>query len=415
MNVLATVSIAILPFAVAYCLFALYAADSFFRRARRSREATLPPESYPPVTLLKPLRGPGVGLYKNLASFCSLDYPAPVQIVLGVADPADPAVEVARRLRRDFPECDITLVVDPRPLGTNRKVANLHNMAAHAKHDILVISDSDIRVRPDYLRSLVAPLADPEVGLVTCLYRGAPALGWPTVVESLLINTDYLVKVLVAQRVEPLRYAFGASIAIRRAALERIGGFAAIADYLADDYLLGNRVAAAGYRVALSPHVVETVLDSRTWRDLLRHQIRWGRTHRTCRPSGYFFTVLTQPTLWATLYLLASGFSTRAWAAWVLAVGVRMATLGVLFERYIPDPVTRRRLWSLPAIDLLASVLWAAAFLGRRVEWAGESYTVHLDGRMTPLPQVAGELASAPAPRPAHPPLDGRLEPWDRS
>jgi len=226
-----------------YHLFEWFAAWWFFRRAARTFRALPPGVALPPVTVLKPLKGPGIDLYDNLASFCRLDYPA-YQIVFGVEDARDPAVAVVRQIRRDFPERDIVLSVGSMP-GANRKVANLCHMMWHARHDILVVSDGDIRVRPDYLRAMVGPLvdpaADPAIGLTTCLYRGLGRFGLPTVLESLFINTDFMPMVLAAQLVDRFQYAYGASIAFRREALEAIGGFPALADYLADDYHLGNR------------------------------------------------------------------------------------------------------------------------------------------------------------------------------
>ena len=298
MSVVALAVLACATIATGFQVFQVVAAWRFLRRARRfSRGGTLPP-----VTVLKPLKGPGVELYENLASFCRQSYPS-YQIVFGVEDPHDPAVAVVQRLRREFPDCDIVLAVGV-GRGTNRKVANLEHMMPHARHDVLVMSDSDIRVRPDYLRTLVGPLADPAVGLTTCLYRGRGNFGLPSVIESLFINTDFVPNALVAQWVQPFRYAFGASIAVRREALERIGGFAAIADYLADDYQLGRRVADAGYGLVLLPYVVETVLDSVTLRDVWRHQVRWARTYRVCQPVGWFCSVVTHATLWG---LLAAG------------------------------------------------------------------------------------------------------------
>ena len=252
--------------AAAYQIFQLFAVWWFLRRGTRAADAASSDVDLPPVTVLKPLKGPGVDLYDNLASFCRQDYPA-YQIVFGIADVGDPALTVVQQIKRDFPRHDIVLSVGNAP-GANRKVANLRHMMRHACHGILVLSDADIRVRPDYLKTMVRPLADPATGLTTCLYRGAGHFGLPSVLESLFINTDFIPMVITAQLVEPFRYAFGASIGLRREAYERIGGFAPLADYLADDYLLGSRVAAAGYRLVLLPYVVETVLDSVTLRSV---------------------------------------------------------------------------------------------------------------------------------------------------
>src|SRR5438093_9965740 len=286
MSILGAAVLACATVATGFQFFQVAAAWRFLRRARRGKwHGTLPP-----VTVLKPLKGPGVELYENLASFCRQSYPS-YQIVFGVADAHDPAVAVVQRLRRDFPEHDTVLAVGS-GRGTNRKVANLEHMMPHARHDVLVMSDSDIRVGADYLRTMVGPLADPAVGLTTCLYRGRGTFGLPSIIESLFINTDFVPNALVAQWVQPFRYAFGASIAVKRAALERIGGFASFADYLADDYQLGRRVADAGYRLVLLPYVVATILDSVTLRHVLRHPVRWARTYRVCQPVGWFFSVV---------------------------------------------------------------------------------------------------------------------------
>ena len=400
MNVLVWLVFACAAIAAAYQLFQVFATWLFLRRTRALATPTSS-RSLPPVTLLKPLKGPGVDLYANLASFCRLDYPS-YQIVFGVEDPADPAVAVVQQLRRDFPERDIVLSVDQVP-GTNRKVANLRHMTTHARHGILVMSDSDVRVRPDYLRVMVAPLVDGKlpakgdrrVGLTTCLYRGVGRFGLPSVFESLFINTDFTPMVLSAQLVQRFRYAYGASIAFRREALEKIGGFAAIADYLADDYLLGNRIADAGYKLVLLPYVVDTVLDSVRLRDVWRHLLRWSRTYRVQQPAGWFASVITHTIPWGVLALLVSGGSAAGWALFATAIAVRLASL-VAILRLLRETDTQRHLWLVPLKDLVASVMWAAAFLGRTVEWSDQMFRVERDGRMVALtPPIPATPAAA--------------------
>jgi ceramide glucosyltransferase len=399
MDLLGIAVVACAVFAGAYQLFQVFAAWHFLRRSRVS--PAVAPGRLPAVTVLKPLKGPGVELYDNLASFCRQDYPAPVQLVFGVADAHDPAVAVVQRLRRDFPERDIVLSIGDEP-GTNRKIANLVHMARHARHDVLVMSDADIRVAPGYLRTLVAPLTDAATGLVTCLYRAVGRLGFPSVVESLLINTDFIPMVLAAQIVQRFRYAYGASIAIRRDALERIGGFAPLAEYLADDYLLGRRVADAGYRLVLLPHMVDTILDSTTLSDVWRHQLRWSRTYRVCQPIPWFLTVVTHATLWGVLSVVATGGSAVGWGALVGTLAIRLGSLDAIL-RLLGDRETRRHLWIVPAKDLAYSTVWLAAFLGNEVNWGGEQLRVRSDGRMVPVspaariegePAVVGETES---------------------
>src|SRR5262249_13599575 len=208
-----------------YQLFQLFAAWWSLGRGRPTA-AVVPSSALPAVTVLKPLKGPGVELYENLASFCRQDYPR-YQIVCGVEDAADPALAIVRRLQREFPATHIVVTIGQGP-GTNRKVANLRHMMRQARHDVLVVSDADIRVRPDYLRTLVAPFVAPAVVLTTCLYRGRATLGAPSILESLFINTDFTPMVIAAQLLEPFEYAFGASIAVRRRVLDQIGGFPAL-------------------------------------------------------------------------------------------------------------------------------------------------------------------------------------------
>ena len=375
--------------ATGYQLFQLYAARRFFRRAAPPGPGARD-DCLPAVTVLKPLKGPGLDLYENLASFCRLDYPA-YQIVFGVEDPRDPAVAVVQQIRRDFPGRDIVLAVGHAP-GANRKVANLRHMMRHARHGILVMSDGDIRVRPDYLRVMVAPLADPRVGLTTCLYRGVGRFGLPSVLESLSINTDFIPMVLAAQIVQRFEYAYGASIAIRREALDRIGGFAPLADFLADDYQLGKRVARAGYRLVLLPYVVETVLDSVTVGDVWRHLLRWARTYRVCQPVPWFFTIVTHTILWGCVAVLVTRGSALGCLVLLAALAARLGSLGAIM-RLLGERDTA--LWLVPAKDLFNSIMWAAAFLGREVDWSGQRRRVARDGRMMP---VAPPVEALPEP-----------------
>ena len=358
-------------------LVSLLAAQRLLARRRRD-DASGP---LPRVTVMKPVRGAGDGLYENLASFCRQDYPAH-QIVIGVDDPGDPAVPVVRRLKRDFPHLDIVLAVGSLP-GANRKIANVLQMMRHTRHDVLVLSDADVRVRPDYLATVVAPFAEPDVGLTTCLYRAAGGRGLPALVESLLINTWFIPMALTAC-LRPLRHAFGATIAIRRDVLEAVGGFAALRDHLADDYQLGHRVAEAGYRVELLPYVVETFIDSTSLADVWRHQLRWVRTYRVCQPLGWALSIVTHATLWGALALAVTGGAPTGWLVLAALLGLRLTT-ALLLTVQLGERHAFRGLWLVPATDLMASALWAAGFLGRSVVWGGRTYHVRRDGSMVAL------------------------------
>jgi ceramide glucosyltransferase len=364
-----------------FYLIGYWGARSFFAGARKANGSVRDDASLPGVSVLKPLKGLDVDLYENLSTFCRQDYPK-FQIVFGVADPHDPAVKVVRRLQRYYPSVRIDLVIDGRVYGTNYKISNLHNMYRAAAHEVIVIADSDIRVRSDYLRRIVTQLDDPQVGVVTCLYRAVNTGGLPTLVESLFINTDFAPMVLVARVVEKPSYAFGATMALRRTTLDEIGGFLPLANYLADDYYLGHRVAERGYRLALSDLVVETVLAVGSWRRLLDHQLRWARTYRNCRPGGYFGSIVTHGTLWASLNLLYNHFSPGACLVAAFTYAVRMTVASTIANHYIHAPLQWREALLVPVKDLFVSTIWGLCFLGDTVRWSGHEFRVLKDGQM---------------------------------
>lgn len=390
MSFLAWTCVVLAGIGVGYQGFQLVSAVRFFRRARRRwGDGGV---HTPPVTMLKPLKGPGIDLYENLETFCTQDYPD-YEIVFGVADPDDPAVEIVRRLQQAHPERRIALAIGERG-GTNAKVANLINMLPAATQDVFVLSDADIRVRPDYLKTLVKPLRDPKVGLSTCLYRGIGDFGLPSIVESLLINTDFIPMAMIGDWIG-IKMAYGASIAFTRTALERIGGFESLRDHLADDYMLGNRIAAAGHDIAILPYVVETVLDSETLGDVWRHQLRWARTYRACQPVGWMAAVVTQATFWGGMAVIATGGSPIGWSMLGLVTAARLGSLLVIM-RLLDEPDTPRHFGLIPLKDLLTTAVWIASWLGRSVVWSGRRYRVESDGRLVPYPgdDVPGRAAA---------------------
>lgn len=382
---LSDVSTALCLGSAAYVCFATTRVVLFFRRPR-DMAAELPP-----VTVLKPLCGAEPGLYENLLSFCRQDYPA-FQVVLGVRDAADPAAEIARDLMTALPDRDIDLIVDPRVIGPNLKVSNLANMYDAAKYDVLVIADSDMRVDSTYLRTVVAPFREPDVGVVTCLYRGTPAGGLASRLGAMGINEWFLPSVLVALAFEDLRYCFGATMAIRRAVLEAIGGFSAIAHNLADDHVLGQLAAREGYRTRLSAYIVENIVDEAGMRGLLRHELRWARTIRSARPIGYAFSFVTYavPAVCVSLFVNTVTLH-RPIAAAVSAVCPLLARFSLhgVIARKIPSR-TRRALvrrvqaWCLvPARDVLGFIVWLASFLGTRVTWKSQEFSIAPGGLIT--------------------------------
>ncbi len=264
----------------------------------------------PPVTLMKPVCGlePEPALFDCLRSFCEQDYPT-YQVVFGVRDSDDPAVPVIERLIRELPGLDATLIVDSRVYGANRKLSNLTNMFAAARHDIIISADADGHVGPGYLRSVVAPFANPRVGAVTCLYVGRPLGGLWSHLGATFINDLILPNVLIALALDKLTFLFGNTMAVRRNVLEEIGGFRGLTTFLADDYLLGRRVSALGFEVHLASCVVETVVSEPSLGPLFRHELRWGRTFRTVQPVGWILSILTDTFVLALLFFFVSGFS----------------------------------------------------------------------------------------------------------
>lgn len=343
-----------------------------FLRSRRVQDTPF----LPPVSILKPLRGVDPQMYESFRSHCTQDYPE-YEIIFGVSDPDDPAVAAVHRLQREFPRCSIRLLVCPQVLGNNRKTSNLVQMLPHAGFDHVLINDSDIFVTPDYLRRVMAPFAQAEVGMVTCPYRGIAAATLGSKLESLGISTDFIPGVLAARQIEGgIRFALGSTLAITRAALETIGGLEPLVDYLADDFELGSRVSKAGMKVVLADVVVETHLPAYSFRDFFQHQLRWARSTRDSRPAGYFGLILTFGLPWAMLSLALDPMAWWGWITLALALSLRASValevgLGVVHDRAI-----WRHLWLLPIRDLIAFWVWFWSFADNKVRWRGDVFVL---------------------------------------
>jgi ceramide glucosyltransferase len=371
---------------VVYHLLAAWCARGALRGgAPAEREPAAPGPAAPPISILKPLRGAEAHAYECLASFCRQEYPE-YELVFGVMAADDPAIAVVRRLERDFPAVPVRLVVSAERLGSNLKVSNLANMLPAARFETLLISDSDMRVTPGYLRQVAAALAAPGVGLVTCPYRGADLRSPAAALEALGIATDFLPGVLVVARLGRPDFAFGSTIALSRTLLAETGGLGAIADYLADDFQLGNRVAATGRRVALAPYVVESVLGAERFRPMVARRLRWARTVRACRPAGHAASVVTQSTVFALCFLAASGFRPLGWGVLALQQAVRAGTAYQVAVRDLGNRELRRWFWLLPASDLLNFGLWAGSWLGRHVLWRGTRFRLDRGGKVRAIP-----------------------------
>jgi ceramide glucosyltransferase len=373
MSLLAVVFLAMAVVSTGYWMYALGCIGWFSRRRRPASAAR------PPVTVLKPLCGAHPGLYESLRSICDQDYPE-LQIVFGVREATDPAVEVVHRLMNEFRALNVKLVVNERDLSVNPKVSNLVNLYDSAEHDVLVIADSDIRVGRDYLTSIVASLHE-GAELVTCLYRAGDAgRGWAAFAH-LFIDDWFFPSALVSVTGGGMRHAFGATLAFRRADLEAAGGFQSVGAYLADDYMLGERIAARGGRVVLSPYIVETRVVAQSFAALFFHELRWSRTMRAVRPVGYFLAAITYGFVWSALALVTSA---AAWPAVVATVG--HAAVRLLVHRFagraLAGRAPARTAWLLPARDALSLVLWAASFMGRTVWWGRRRFVVDVQGRL---------------------------------
>jgi ceramide glucosyltransferase len=335
----------------------------------------------PPLTVLKPLKGCDGETAACLHSWLAQDYPGPVQILFGVATAADPVCEVVRSLLAEFPRADAQLVLCPAALGPNAKVSKLAQLEPLAKHELLIVSDADVRVPPDLLCNLVAPFQDPAVGLVNPFYRLANPATLPMRWEAVAVNADFWSSVLQARRLAPLDFALGAVMAVRRQRLEALGGFRALVDYLADDFELGRRVARSGARLALCPVVVDCCEPPQNWGAVWRHQLRWARTIRVCRPAPYALSILSNATLWPLLWLAAQPHGPAPYVA-ALCLGVRLLTAADNQRRLTQSLANMPWLWLAPVKDVLQSALWALAFLGNRVEWRGQRYRVDRSGKL---------------------------------
>lgn len=368
----AFVVLALCVAAVIGCLFMIGAAALVISPAHPEAASDGPA---PAVTILKPLHGDEVGLFENLVSFCEQDYRGDVQFVFGVENPADPAIAVVERLRAAYPDKTIDLVVEPRAMGSNPKVANLINMSARIAHEIIVLADSDIRVRRDYLSSLVRSL-ERFGGAVTCPYYGIPTGSLWSRLAQLNIDSHFLPAVVIAARLKLSQPCLGSTIALRRQTLMAIGGFEPLADCLADDYVLGELVQKRGEPVTLLPFVVGHVCSESSFAEMWRHELRWALTIRTIDPLGYLGWTLTHAFPLALLAAVLGG----GWAA----IGLGLAALGfravLIFATERGYGLPPHPYWLIPVRDLLSFAIFVAGFVARDVSWRGHHYELMSEG-----------------------------------
>jgi ceramide glucosyltransferase len=363
----------------AYYVVAIVAALRFFGRRDA---ASLPSGFTPPISILKPIYGLDRETYENYASFCTQDYPD-YEILFCVSEDQDPAIPVIAKLARDFPQRRIHLLIGSDSLGVSDKVNKLCRMAREARHEILAVSDSDVRVAPEYLRAIAAPFRDPAVGAVTCLYRGLTDGSLAANLEAIGNSTDFTAGVLVAWLSAPVNFTLGASMATTKERLAEIGGFESLVDHFSDDYELGNRIAARGHRVELSTFPVSIVYPHQTLADAFRHQLRWNVSIRFSRPAGHLGLIFTQAL---PLALLAAIFApSAAWAVsllvgYLLLRGISAWVVGVYGMH---DAGVRKHLELLPLRDAFAFIVWVASFFPQRIHWRGREFYVR-DKRLVP-------------------------------
>ncbi len=330
----------------------------------------------PGVTVLKPLKGCDEFTEACLRSWFAQDYPGEMQIILAVADADDPVCSVVEKLRCEFLQCDSQLVICPERLGANAKVSKLAQIESRAKHEIIIVSDADVRVPEDFLANAVAPLRDEKVGLVNCFYRLANPITVAMQWEAVAINADFWSQVLQSKSLKPLDFALGAVMVTRRKQLAEIGGFRALVDCLADDYQLGHRITKHGYRIELCPLVVQCWSSPMDWRAVWKHQLRWARTIRVCQPWPYFASILSNATLWPLLWFACcpSELVFKSFGALIIW---RIIVAGDLLNQLTRD---YSALWLAPVKDLLQFAIWLCAFAGNTAEWRGEKYRMKRDG-----------------------------------
>jgi ceramide glucosyltransferase len=377
---------------VFYALLALLTGSLVFSilmtlAARRYASVRTPsdPAEWPPISIITPLAGKDLGLYENLRSSFQQDYPC-FEVVFAVRRDDDPAVEVARRLIAEFPSVPARLVVAGEPDCPNAKVHSLKALTAAARYDLLVMNDSDIYSAPGTLRVIAAEFApDPHLALATCLTTAVAGPGWAARLEALLMNTQFMGGVLVARILEGVKFALGPSSVARRAAIESIGGWNALDEYLAEDFMLGKLIAESGAGVILSSARVQHRIGNAGWGATMAHRLRWCRSTRRSRPKGYIGEVFTNPT---PIALAATAVHPSAWPLLVFTLTLRYISCWAVASWALRDRMASRDFWAVPVQDLIAFGVWVAGFFGNTVAWRGIRYELSADGKFRVVGQA---------------------------
>jgi ceramide glucosyltransferase len=372
-----------------YYVVATLAAVRFFSSERKKTLGSYTP----PVSVLKPVHGVDFASYENFKSFCLQDYPE-YEILFCVNDMDDAAAPLVRRLAAEFPRRSIRLLSNAPQIGSNRKVNSLALLACEAKYELLMQSDGDVRVEANYLREMAAPFEWAETGVVSCLYRGVTHKNIWAEIEALGAATDFFGGVLVADWLEDVTFALGASVATTKTWLGKIGGYEALANMLADDYEIGNRVAKAGGRAMLSREVVETMYPALTFGKFWGHQVRWARTVRLCRPASYVGLLFTHGLPWAIAGAIMSQSAAGALLFIVAYAVLRLAGAGTVGVWGLRDETARRKWWMLPLRDLLQFAVWVASFFSDRITWGEAEFKLNRNGEMVAIGNANAEKSA---------------------
>jgi ceramide glucosyltransferase len=386
--------LALLP--LVYYLLSLYCVIAYFRGGRKASTPKVP--FMPAASIVKPVRGLDYGAYENFASFCRLDYPE-YEIIFAVSDPSDPVIAVIEKLRADFPENSIRLITKVPRVGTSDKVNNLCQLALNAKYDFMVMSDSDVRVEPDYLKQVMASFADREVGVVTAFYRSQSAGNVASNLDALGMYMDSAPAALVAEKIEGrLGFAFGWTMATSKKHLAEIGGWQAMANHHSEDFELGRRIAERGHRVVLIAKPVSMVFAKETLAEYFHRELRWSIALKSARPSGYRAMLFTHGLPWAAVGAAAglSFGSIPIAATYLLAyLFLRVATTWLTGMWGLGDRSLYKMLWLVPVRDAISFIVWVAGFFSERIVWRGLEYRMQ-DGQLIPIPSTSAALPARP-------------------
>ncbi|HTZ73678.1 MAG TPA: glycosyltransferase [Candidatus Aquilonibacter sp.] len=374
-----------------YYGLAVFSSWKFFKQAKpgssRKREFT------PPVSVLKPVKGVDPGAYANFASLCTQDYPS-YEIVFCIDGPDDPNYSVIQELRNDFPETRIRVLFGSHSTATNDKVAKLARLSEEAEHEYLVINDSDVRVRPDYLRTLVAPLADPKTGAVTCFYLQSEDDTVTQSLQTVSMVSDFYAGCLTDWKLEGVKFTLGPTIATTRERLAEFGGYESIDDRPADDLLVGQLIAAQGYKIGLLPYCIDVVADYGSVSDLLQKRLRWIIEMRSIRPWGHFGLFFTQGILWWAFAIAIDPRREIAFGYFGLYLVMRVAMTWVIGIRGLGRTELWGKLWMIPVWDAAALCLWVASFVVQSFRWRGGEYQIR-DGFLLAVKAKAAPIEAA--------------------